>query len=112
MTHKPRFAIIGCGKISPRHAAEASKHGYLAAVCDIIPERAKDLASTHGAAWYDSIESLLTTEKDIDIVSICTPNGLHAAHSIAALQARCHVLCEKPMSIHSHDAKAMMEAAK
>ena len=43
---------------------------------------------------------------------VCTPNGLHAAHSILAMQAGCHVLCEKPMAIKSSDCLAMIDAAE
>jgi UDP-N-acetyl-2-amino-2-deoxyglucuronate dehydrogenase len=111
MSIRPRFAIVGCGKIAPRHAAEAAKLGSLVAVCDIIKERADSLAQPYGAAAYNSIDSMLANEKGIDIVAICTPNGLHAPHSISALKAGSHVLCEKPLSISTADALEMMEAA-
>jgi predicted dehydrogenase len=107
-----RFAIIGCGKIAPRHAAEAAKQGELVAVCDIIKDRADALAQQYGAKAYYTIEGLLDTEKTIDIAAICTPNGLHAQHSITALKAGCHVLCEKPLSISTADAVKMIDTAK
>jgi UDP-N-acetyl-2-amino-2-deoxyglucuronate dehydrogenase len=107
-----RFAIIGCGKIASRHAAEAAKLGTLVAVCDIIKDRADALAQQYGTKAYYTIDSLLDNEKTIDITAICTPNGLHAQHSISALTAGCHVLCEKPLSILAADAIKMMEAAK
>lgn len=106
-----RFAIIGCGKIAPRHAAEAVKQGQLVAVCDIIKEKADTLANQFSAKAYYSIDDLLLHEKEIDLVAICTPNGLHAIHSIQSLKAGCHVLCEKPLSISSSDAIKMMAAA-
>jgi len=107
-----RFAIIGCGKIAPRHAAEAVKHGQLAAVCDIIPERADEMAKAYNARAYYSIEDLLAKESGLDIIAICTPNGLHAPHSILSLQSGAHVLCEKPLSISASDGNEMIEAAK
>jgi len=55
---------------------------------------------------------LLAQEKDIDVVSVCSPNGLHAAHSIKVLQAGFHVLCEKPMAIHAQDCGEMIQAAE
>lgn len=106
-----RFAIIGCGKIAPRHSAEASKQGQLTAVCDIVKERADSLAKSSGAHPYYSIDELLQKEK-VDVVAVCTPNGLHAEHSIKALKAGCHVLCEKPLSISSQDALQMICVAK
>lgn len=106
-----RFGIIGCGKIAPRHAAEAAKHGKLIAVCDIERDRADRLAAAYNARAYYDIEEVFDNE-DLDVVAICTPNGLHAQHSIIALNAGMHVLCEKPLSISTNDARSMIEAAK
>ena len=108
---KPSFAIIGCGRIAKRHAEQINKVGKLVAVCDIILENAAELAKEYNANMYLSIEDLLLNEKDIDIVSICTPNGLHAEHAIKSLNAHKHVLCEKPLCISTKDAKKMIEAA-
>jgi UDP-N-acetyl-2-amino-2-deoxyglucuronate dehydrogenase len=112
MFHKPRFAVIGCGKIAPRHAEQAAHHGVLAAVCDIIPERADALAAKYKAKAYYSVADFVRNEQNIDIAAICTPNGLHAEHSMLCLQAGAHVLCEKPLCIHSSDARKMIEAAE
>ncbi len=106
-----QFAIIGCGKIAQRHAAEIVKHGDLAGVCDIVKNKADMLGTQYNARPYYTIEDLLDHEKGLDIVSICTPNGLHALHTIKALKAGKHVLCEKPLCISSADAKTMNEAA-
>lgn len=108
---KPTFAIIGCGRIAKRHAEQINKVGKLAAVCDIVLENAAELAGKYGAKIYLSIEELLAKEPSIDIVSICTPNGLHAEHSILSLKAGKHVLCEKPLCIAVSDAKQMVETA-
>jgi predicted dehydrogenase len=107
-----QFAIAGCGKIAPRHAAEAARQGKLAAVCDIIPERADALAKVFNCRAYYSLSGLLEAEKNLDIMAICTPNGLHAEHSIQSLRAGCHVLCEKPLSITVADAEKMIAASK
>jgi predicted dehydrogenase len=112
MDEQLKFAIIGSGRIAQRHAAHIAAKGKLVAVCDIIVEKADLLAETYNTkAWY-SIEDLLTGEKDIDVLVICTPNGLHAQHSIKALQAGFHVLCEKPMAIKTIDCEAMIQAAE
>jgi UDP-N-acetyl-2-amino-2-deoxyglucuronate dehydrogenase len=108
---KPSFAIIGCGRIAQRHAEQIVKHGFLAAVCDIIPEKANELAGKYKASAYYSIQEMLAAEGRLDVVSICTPNGLHALHSIMALEAGHHVLCEKPLCIKVNDGKKMIEAA-
>ena len=106
------FAIIGCGRIAKRHAEQMIKHGKLVAVCDIIPEKADELALEYRAKAYYTIEELLQAETDINLVAICTPNGLHATHSQKALQSGNHVLCEKPLCIAAEDGKMMITAAE
>jgi len=106
------FAIAGCGRISQRHAKQIAKIGNVKAVCDIIPERANILANEYGATAYYSLEELLMNEKNLDVMSICTPNGLHASNSIKALEAGINVLCEKPLCIDVNDGNKMIAAAE
>ena len=107
-----RFAIIGCGRIAEKHAIEIKKNGILTAVCDIDKQKATEFAQKHKSAPYFSVEEMLADNKiKIDIVSICTPNGLHYTHTVNALTAGKNVLCEKPMSINSNDAKKMISLA-
>ena len=106
------FAITGCGRIGTRHAAQMYRIGNVKAVCDSIPEKANDLAYQYGATPYYSLDELLGLEKDIDVMSICTPNGLHAQHTIKSLDAGMHVLCEKPLCINVIDGKHMIAAAE
>lgn len=108
---KPTFAIIGCGRIAQRHAEHINKVGKLLAVCDTDEAAAIELATRYDARVYTSIQALLNREDAIEVVSVCTPNGLHAHHSILALQAGKHVLCEKPLCISSSDARRMLETA-
>ncbi|HET7898778.1 MAG TPA: Gfo/Idh/MocA family oxidoreductase, partial [Flavisolibacter sp.] len=68
-------------------------------------------AATYQARVYTSLDELLREEKEVDIVAVCTPNGLHAEHSIKSLQWRKHVLCEKPLCITSAAAWQMVETA-
>lgn len=109
---KIKFAIVGCGRIAQRHAEHINNHGTLIAVCDNITEKAQALGDKYNAKVYSSIDELLSAEKDIDVVSVCTPNGLHATHSIQALRAGFHVLCEKPMAINVHDCGEMIKEAE
>ncbi|MGB5007296.1 MAG: Gfo/Idh/MocA family oxidoreductase, partial [Ferruginibacter sp.] len=81
------FAIIGCGRIAERHAEQMTRHGNLVAVCDIIPEKANAMADRYHARAYYSMEEMLAQETGLQVVSICTPNGLHAAHAIKVLEA-------------------------
>ena len=81
------------------------------AVCDNMPEKADKMAILYGAKAYYSIDELLEAEKDLDVVIICTPNGLHAGHSIKSLETGHHVLCEKPLCIDAESGKSMIAAA-
>lgn len=108
-----RFALVGCGRISARHAEHILNTGELVAVCDIVPEKADNFAEKFKTKAYYSLEDLLRNEHDqIDIISICTPNGLHAEHAISSLEAGVNVLCEKPMAINVYDCGEMIKSAE
>lgn len=103
-----KFAVIGCGRIGERHALHISNLGLLVAVCDIDPDKAKELGNRYHCPYFTDIDDLLNTVPELDVVSVCTPNGLHATHTIKALKKGFHVLCEKPMAIRVHDAEQMV----
>mgnify|MGYP000963618808 CR=1 FL=1 len=108
-----KFAIIGCGRIAQRHAEHIRKLGKLVAVCDNEFQKAQKLGEKYDARAYENINELLENEKqNIDVVSVCTPNGLHAQHSIEALKAGYHVLCEKPMATNVYDCGEMIKTAE
>ncbi len=112
MSKELNFAIVGCGRIGARHAGHIKNNGKLIAVCDNVPEKAAALADEYGAKAYSSLEEMLEGEDQIDLVAVCSPNGLHAEHAIKALNAGHHVLCEKPMAISVHDCGEMIKAAE
>ncbi len=103
-----RVAIIGTGGIAHVHVRLIRElGGELVAVCG----RTLAGASAFGhAAPYDDPARMLR-EKAPEIVHVCSPHHLHAGHSIAALRAGAHVLCEKPMATELDDALRMIEAA-
>jgi predicted dehydrogenase len=108
-----KIGIIGCGKIAQmRHIPEyaANPNVELAGFYDINQKRAADLAIKYGGQAYDSLQALLAA--DIDAVSVCTPNYIHAENTIAALKASKHVLCEKPMAGSIQDCEDMLKAAR
>jgi UDP-N-acetyl-2-amino-2-deoxyglucuronate dehydrogenase len=109
--NKVKFAIIGCGRIAQRHAEHINNNGVLAAVCDVDFKKAEELAAKYNANAYQNIDDLLANEQ-VDVVAICTPNGLHAEHSIKALNAGSNVLCEKPMATNVTDCGKMIIAAE
>jgi len=106
------FAIVGCGRIAQRHAEHISKRGELIAVCDVVSEKANAMAESYGAVAYTDYTEMLKNENNIDVVAVCSPNGLHAIHSIEALKAGYHVLCEKPMGLTVQECGDMIQAAE
>ena len=108
-----KIGLIGCGKIAQhRHIPEyaANPNVQLVGYYDINQKRAAEVAKKFGGQAYESLEALLAA--DIDAVSVCTPNYVHAAQTIAALKAGKHVLCEKPMAGSVQDCEAMLKAAR
>ncbi|WP_202081603.1 Gfo/Idh/MocA family protein [Caldalkalibacillus salinus] len=111
---KLKVGVIGCGSIAKhRHLPEYhhNQEVEIVALCDIVQSRVNELADEYGAQAYTDYHTLLA-EADVDAVSVCTPNALHAPVSIDALQAGKHVLCEKPMATSREEAKRMIETAK
>lgn len=109
-----RIGIIGCGKIAQlRHIPEYAAHDdvKLTAFFDTNMERASELAERYGGKAYESYEALLTSG-EVDAVSVCTPNELHARVSIEALKAGVDVLCEKPMAVNLAECEQMVKTAK
>lgn len=109
---KLKVGVIGCGSIAQnRHLIEyqMNESVEIVAVCDIVLERAEKMAALYQAQAYGDYEKVLL--EDIDAISVCLPNYLHAPVSIKALQAGKHVLCEKPMAISSKEAVEMIQAS-
>ncbi len=94
------FAIVGSGHIGKRHAQMVVNNpgARLVALCDSRPSEELVL-EPFGVPFFNSIEEMLAADLDIDVVSICTPNGLHSEQAILALDAGMHVVCEKPMGL-------------
>jgi predicted dehydrogenase len=107
-----QFAVVGCGRIGQRHAELIRSMATLAAVCDVKRQRADQLSANYGCHAYSAIDDLLANETTIDVVSVCTPNGLHAEHTIRSLRSGKHVLCEKPMALHVRDCRRMIEESE
>jgi UDP-N-acetyl-2-amino-2-deoxyglucuronate dehydrogenase len=108
-----RFGIIGCGAIGPTHAGAIQQiaGARLVAVADTIAGRAASMAETFNVARvYDSHEALVN-DADIDVVCVCTPSGLHAEATVAALRAGKHVIVEKPMEVSLEACDRMIAAA-
>ncbi len=110
---KIRLGLIGCGRISVQHfnSIEKIPDMELRAVCDIKTERAKESAKKYKVDWYKDYHQLLE-RKDIDLVSICTPNGLHVQMGIDAAKAGKDVVMEKPLGINLKEVDRLLNFFK
>ncbi len=97
---KVKFAVIGAGHIGKRHAEMIRRNddAELIAIADVLPEEQLGL-SAFEVPYFQSAEALFASGLDFDVVNICSPNGVHAANSILALENRKHIVCEKPMGL-------------
>src|SRR5438874_11462860 len=114
MAEVTRVGVIGAGWPGGAHA-----RGYLAAggfkllaVADLIPERRKKFMAEFGVTREYADAADLIRDKEIDAVSVCLPNSMHAPVSLAALRAGKHVMCEKPPALTVREAKRIAQAAE
>jgi UDP-N-acetyl-2-amino-2-deoxyglucuronate dehydrogenase len=109
---KIKFALIGYGSIGKRHAEFLMRNPEteLVAICDPNP----DVSSNPGIAnipVFDSLELMLNTMPDFEVLSIATPNGLHAEHALLAIESKKHVVIEKPMALKKTDCEEIIYKA-
>ena len=105
-----KVAVIGTGSISSCHIEAYLKNPNveLYAFCDLNEELAKQKAEKYGVTRVYTDKDLMFKElPEIDAVSVCTWNSQHAPCTIAALNAGCHVICEKPMATNAEETKKM-----
>lgn len=108
---KIKFAIIGCGQIAKKHLIQIDAIGTLVAVCDSDPGQVTAWINKPDTVFFSSLETLLSARLSIDVIVICTPNGLHASQAQLCLKAGYHVLVEKPLALTEQDALAVVETA-
>ena len=114
--NKIRFAVVGAGHIGKRHAEMIRRENEAELVAMVDVRTAKEcLVEEFDVPFFSSMEELLAANIEIDVVNICTPNGLHAEQAIKALEAKKHVVCEKPMGLSKESCekvlfKALQEA--
>lgn len=108
-----KFAFIGCGRISKKHIEILSNstlsEAKLVSVCDIEINKAKDVGEKLNIPYYQDMHEMLQSE-EIDVVSILTPSGLHAQHTIEIAPYRKHIIVEKPMALTLTDSDRMIES--
>lgn len=97
---KIKFAVVGCGHIGKRHAEMivSNPDSRLVALSDVRPAGELGIEK-YQVPYFSSLESMISAGLDIDVINICTPNGLHEKQSVIALESGHHVVCEKPMAL-------------
>ena len=110
-----KYALIGCGRISPNHI-EAAKNNNLdfVAMCDIVPEVMQEKSKRfelEAVRQYTDYKKLLEIEQP-ELVAIATESGKHAAIALDCIAAGCNVIIEKPIALSIADADAIIEAGK
>lgn len=111
-----KYALIGCGRISPNHIMAAKNNALnMVAICDVdtncMEDKVRKFALPDTVKRYTDYKAMLTAEKP-ELVAICTESGLHAAIAIDCIRAGCNVIIEKPIALSVADADAIIAAAK
>lgn len=104
--------MIGQGHIGKRHAEMIRRNpgSELIAVCDVLP---KDKLALNDVKekYYTSAEEMLSSHPEIEVINVCTPNGLHFKHSTLAIDLGKHVVVEKPMALHRQECEQIIHKA-
>lgn len=106
---KIRFAVVGCGHIGKRHAEMIVRDAgaELVALCDIRSKEELGIEA-YDVPFFPSLNELLQADLEVDVINICTPNGLHAGMAIQAIESGHHVVIEKPMALTLQDAEKVV----
>ncbi len=109
---KIKFGVIGCGHIGKRHASmvQLNEECELIAVCDSADENSLDLANIN-VPFYASAEEMLADQPSIEVICVCSPNGLHAQHASLSLDHHKHVVVEKPMGLSRANCEQLIFSA-
>ena len=110
-----KYALIGCGRISPNHIEAAIKNNLdIVAICDVIEGRMNDIISCFDLKKikkYSDYKELLKKERP-EIVAIATESGKHASIAIDCINSDCNVIIEKPIALSISDAEKIINAGK
>ena len=109
-----RAGIVGAGGIARAHlrALQTLDHVEVAAVADVVPGKAREMADLYGIPQaFDSHRELVALD-DLDAVHVCTFNQAHRDPTVDALNAGKHVMVEKPMAARLDHATDMVKASR
>jgi predicted dehydrogenase len=109
---KIKFAVVGAGHIGKRHA-EMIRRETEAELVALVDIRSKEecQAESFDVPFFNSIDELLKSDLEFDVVNICTPNGLHSKHALLALKNKKHIVCEKPMGLKKNACEKIISKA-
>ena len=109
---KIKIGVIGCGSIGSVHTDAYAKvaDAEVVALCDILPDRLAEKAKRHNIAKTYTDYHQLLADPEIDAVSVCVPNNMHAPIAIDAFKAGKHVMLEKPMTLSAELGKEICAA--
>ncbi len=111
-----KYALIGCGRISPNHIKAAMNNGLdIVAICDINSVNMEDKKAKFelpdSVILYTDYSEMIKIEKP-ELVSIATESGKHATIAIDCINAGCNVIIEKPIALSLEDADRIIESAE
>ena len=106
-----RIVQIGVGGWGRNHVRVLSQLGVLAAICDTDSERGRKIGAKYSVNHYASVRSMLESE-EFDAAIVCTPTSTHSAVAMPLLEAKKHVLIEKPMTYLPEGGQRLLEAAR
>lgn len=110
--HILRGGIVGCGRIANRFMVESRFVSGIVfdSVCDLNKQQAEEFAKKHTIKdVYDDYDEMLSV---VDVVYVATPHPFHAEYVRRALNAKKHVLCEKPLALNYEEVKKLYNLAK
>ena len=109
-----KFGLLGVRSIAKSHLMGINQvvGAEAVAVCDIHEDIAKKISTDWNVPdWYTDYDEMLKRD-DIDVITVCTPDGVHKDGVVKALRAGKHVMCEKPMALDLEDCKEMIKVQK
>jgi UDP-N-acetyl-2-amino-2-deoxyglucuronate dehydrogenase len=112
INRKIRIAIVGCGRISKNHFDSLKQHStdfQLIAICENNKSVLDEFIEKYQVPGYANLEDMLKQE-DLDVVSLCTPSGIHPQQAVLAAKHRVHVITEKPMATRWSEGVKMVRA--
>jgi UDP-N-acetyl-2-amino-2-deoxyglucuronate dehydrogenase len=106
---KIKFAVIGCGHIGKRHAEMINRNDECELVALIDVKQKSELGiDQYSIPFFNSLEEFFASGIECDVINIATPNGFHAEQALICLDAKKHIVVEKPMALTRQEAEKVI----